>query len=65
MSVLTGKDFNNKYKNIDFYKIINLELIHHDFKFKNGLNIDTVPFNPKGNCFPGVSEIFFLRDIYC
>jgi hypothetical protein len=26
---------------------------HHDFKYKEGLNVDTKPFQPKGSCEPG------------
>ena len=53
MSVLTGIQFNEQYPDIEFYKIINAELTHHNFKFIDGLNIDTIPFNPTNECSPG------------
>ena len=36
-----------------YLKILNEKMNHHGFQYKEGLNIDTVPFNPKGNCEPG------------
>jgi hypothetical protein len=36
-----------------FYKILREDLTHHGFKYQLGLNIDTVPFNPTGECRPG------------
>ena len=53
MSVLTGKQFNKKYSNTEFYKIINKELKHQNFEFNHGLNIDNNKFNPTGICSPG------------
>ena len=45
MDSLTGKEFNEKYKGTNFYKFINDTYTHYDFKYTNGLNIDTKPFN--------------------
>ncbi len=28
-------------------------MIHNGFQYKEGLNVDTVPFNPSGDCEPG------------
>ena len=51
-SVISGKDFNiNATKNgIKYYKILNETHTHFGFKYNNGLNIDTIPFNPTGKC---------------
>lgn len=35
------------------FKLTNEEEIHNGFQFKDGLNIDTVSFNPQGECQPG------------
>jgi len=35
------------------YKITCENEIHNGFQFHDGLNIDTVPFNPNGSCKPG------------
>jgi hypothetical protein len=43
-----------------FYKITNKEENHFGFQYKDGLNIDTLPFNPSGDCEPG--GIYFSRE---
>lgn len=35
-------------------------MIHHDFKYTTGLNVDTVPFNPSGECKPG--GLYYSRE---
>ncbi len=50
---LTGTQFNKIFKNYTFVKLTNQIEIHNKFKFKDGLNVDTIPFNPKGSCQPG------------
>jgi hypothetical protein len=45
---------------MDFYKILNIDEKHHNFQYKYGLNIDTVPFNPHGSCIAG--GIYFARE---
>jgi len=35
------------------YKYLNPDLTHFGFKYKNGLNVDTIPFNPSDSCKPG------------
>ncbi len=50
---MTGDDFNDKYAGIEFYKLTNKKEIHNGFQFKTGLNIDTIPLNPNGECNPG------------
>jgi len=36
-----------------YYKILNKEENHHGLKYKTGLNVDPIPFNPEGSCKPG------------
>jgi len=36
-----------------YYKILDKSLIHHGFQYQIGLNVDTKPFNPHGECEPG------------
>jgi hypothetical protein len=36
-----------------FYKITNEKETHKGFKYKTGLNIDTVPFEKEGSCVSG------------
>ena len=49
---LTGKEFNDQYKR-RFLKVMYDDHIHYDFEYKLGLNIDTKPFNPFGECSEG------------
>lgn len=53
--VLSGKDFKTKYnvENKFFMRYMNDNMTHYGFVYKEGLNEDTVPFNPTGNCNPG------------
>jgi hypothetical protein len=50
---LSGKEFNRVFKGKVFTKLTNEEEEHNGFKFRTGLNEDTVPFNPNGWCSPG------------
>jgi len=43
-----------------YYKVTNEQEIHNGLQYKDGLNIDTLPFNPKGTCEPG--GIYFTRE---
>ena len=36
-----------------YYKITNKEECHYGMEYKNGLNIDILPFDPTGPCCPG------------
>jgi ankyrin repeat protein len=36
-----------------YYKITNKTETHHGLKYKTGLNVDPLPFNPRGDCTPG------------
>jgi hypothetical protein len=40
-----GENFNKMFK-LDFYKILKDDLIHNNYEFKHGLNIDTIKFEP-------------------
>ena len=43
-----------------YYKITNESENHYGFQFRTGLNVDTKPFNPSGDCEPG--GIYFARE---
>jgi len=43
-----------------YYKILNKDENHHNLQYKTGLNVDPIPFNPRGNCKPG--GIYFSRE---
>lgn len=36
-----------------YYKVLNIDECHHGFQYKEGLNVDTLPFYPKGRCEAG------------
>ena len=57
--ILSGKEFNEKYTGVRFVKLTNEEENHNDYQFKDGLNIDTVPFYTKLNCYAG--GIYFCK----
>jgi ankyrin repeat protein len=45
---------------MNFYKITNKREIHYRMKYKTGLNVDGIPFNPSGDCQKG--GIYFSRE---
>ena len=49
---LSGLEFKKTYGKT-FYKVLRPDLIHHGFRYRPGLNIDTVPFDPSESCKPG------------
>jgi hypothetical protein len=51
--LLSGKVFNKKFAGIRFVKLTNKKENHNGFQFKTGLNIDTIKFNPRGQCRSG------------
>jgi len=51
--VLSGKEFNELYKDNTFYKLTNDEENHNGFQFKDGMNVDNILFNPTKKCSPG------------
>ena len=52
-AVISGKEFNELYPDKTFIKLTNKDEIHNGFQFKTGLNIDTIQFNPTGECSTG------------
>ena len=50
---ISGAEFKKKYPNTEFYKLTNETECHNEFQFKDGLNVDIVSFNPKGECSKG------------
>ena len=40
MNIYTGKEFNKIFSNLSFYKLLNENFTHHNFTYKNGLNVD-------------------------
>jgi hypothetical protein len=53
MQLLTGKKFNEKYNGLIFVKLTNESEIHNGFQFQTGENVDTIKFDPTGECKPG------------
>src|SRR5437868_3604498 len=51
MSILTGKEFNQK--GIQLYKLTQESNIHNGLEFKEGLNKDILPWNISSSCSPG------------
>lgn len=51
--VYTGEEFNKLSNGKLYYKLTNLNEVHNEFQFEDGLNIDTVPFSPTGECGRG------------
>lgn len=58
--VYSGTDFNKIYQGVKFYKLTFEDEIHNGYQFKDGLNIDNIPFSPEGSCQPG--GIYFTED---
>ena len=36
-----------------YYKILNQTMNHHGFQYKEGVNVDIIPFHPSGECQAG------------
>ena len=51
--------FLQRRSKMNYYKITNETEVHRGLKYKTGLNIDPVPFNPSGDCTTG--GIYFSR----
>ena len=52
-TVLSGSEFNKQFADKKFVKLTTETENHNGFQFKTGLNIDTVTFDPSGECQPG------------
>ena len=48
--MISGKEFNELYKGVSFVKLTNENCVHNGFTFKEGLNVDVLELNPKGEC---------------
>ena len=60
---ITGKQFNEIFKNNTFYKFTNDEEIHYGYQYVDGLNIDTNEFDIKGGeCCKG--GLYFTSEKY-
>jgi hypothetical protein len=55
---------NQMESKIRYVKILNKDLNHNSFQYKEGINIDTIPFNPKGSCSAGGLYFAKVSDIY-
>ena len=53
MTTLSGTEFNERYPNTEFYKVLTTDCKHYDFTYQHGLNVDHIPFNPSGTCSLG------------
>jgi len=60
---INGAKFNKIYHQTKFYKFLYDDLIHHDFHYKLGLNVDHVPFKPYGLCSSG--GLYFCEQSKC
>jgi hypothetical protein len=47
-----------------YVKILTKDLVHFNFQYKEGLNIDTVPFNPTGSCQPGGLYFTTMENVF-
>jgi hypothetical protein len=50
---LTGTEFNEKFKNFRFFKLLNNNENHYNLQYKTGLIIDPRKFCPYGECNAG------------
>lgn len=50
---LTGFEFNKVCGTKKLYKFTNEKENHHGYQYKDGLNVDTISFNPSGACQAG------------
>ena len=61
--LLDGQSFNAQYQGKIFIKLTNQKENHNKYQFKTGLNIDSLPFNPEGECQPGGIYFCLLEDL--
>ena len=52
---ISGKEFNDNFKDLSnrLIKLTNKTEIHNGFQFVSGENVDTIEFNPEGECKKG------------
>lgn len=65
MTTLSGIEFNEKYPNTEFYKILHKDSLHFDFTYKHGLNVDHRPFKPECNTSAGGLYFIELDKVSC
>ena len=63
-TILTGLEFNQQYGGKKFVKLTNRVENHNGYQFQTGLNVDSIPFNPKGQCRPGGIYFCLLEKIH-
>lgn len=63
----SGKEFNEIYNDVKFYKFLNDNMIHFGIKYELGLNIDKVQFNPLSNQYSQCSRggLYFCEESKC
>ena len=61
--LLNGKYFNQKYRGQILIKLTNRLENHNKYQFKTGLNIDHIPFDPRGECRPGGIYFCLIDDL--
>ena len=59
---LSGAEF-NKINTEKYFKLTNESEIHNNLQFKDGLNVDFLPFNPNGQCSKGGIYITLKQNI--
>ena len=52
-TIFTGLEFNQHYSGKKFVKLTNELENHNGYQFQTGLNVDSIPFDPSGECSPG------------
>jgi hypothetical protein len=52
-NLLSGTEFNKRYPSTRFVKLTTESENHNGFQFKTGRNVDTVEFDPTGECKKG------------
>jgi len=61
-SVVNSKELLSMYTD-EFYKLTNKKEKHFGMKYKTGINTDSVPFNPNGECKPGGMYFFHISQL--
>ena len=62
--LLTGTIFNQQYEGKEFVKLTNKWENHNQYQFQTGLNIDSIPFKPQGECQPGGIYFCLFEDLH-
>jgi len=59
IQLLQEKNLRNYFIKKNFYKITNEKEYHYNFQYKDGLNEDTIKFNPSGEC--NIGGLYFIE----